>query len=242
MDMLSKGKQLLDSLFMPVITFVPPWNSYDDNTLASLEMLGFKCISSCMTVGQSLSSNKLQYYLETIDHPNKLLKAIEDNRNRNGIIILMFHHYDFDKDFSMEDLNTLLEEIGHAQNVECLTFRMLCDRNEESDAVRFKANIEINLLSKLLKTGQMLQKKSFAILIRICNLLFYSLLVLCSMFLGRYLFGIRFKGFMIGEGLIMAFVGIAVWWHLLTPLKSILAALLFSLGYIIVCLLIHNKK
>ena len=240
-EMLTKGKQLLDSLFSTTITFVPPWNSYDDNTLMAMEELGFKCISSCMTIGQPLSSKKLQYYPETIDHPNKLIKAIEDNQNRNGIIILMFHHYDFDQ-FTMEDLDALLTKLDGMNNVECLTFKVLCDRNVKSDKVRFKANVEINLLSKLLKTGQMLQTKSFSIVVRICNVLIYCMLVLIVVLLGRFVLGLRGNVYYYGAGIILVLISVIVWWHLLTPLKSIMLALIVLAIHVAANLLISRKQ
>lgn len=240
--MIFKGKHLLDSLFSPIVTFIPPWNNYDDNTLVTLELFGFKCISSCMTIGQPLSSKKLQYFPETIDHPNKLIKAIEDNRNREGIIVLMFHHYDFDKSFSMEDLDLLLINIQNMKNIECLTFKMLCDRHTKSDGNRVKANIEINLLSKILKTGQMLQTKSFAITIRICNLLIYVIIVLIVILFGGFAFGIHSKGYYIGAGIILVLSCLIVWWHFLTPLKSMMAILLVSIIYVIANLLKKRSK
>ena len=242
MDMLSKGKHLLDSLFMPIITFVPPWNSYDDNTLRALELLGFECMSSCMTIGQPLSSAKLQYYPETIDHPNKLINAIKDNKNRNGIIILMFHDYDFDDSFSMSDMDALLNKLNDMDGVECLTFKMLCEKRVKSDRFRFKANIEINLLSKFLKSGQMLQTKLFAVSVRIINLLIYIFIVLVFFLFGWFVCKFRNNYFLLLIVCVMGLVGIVVWWHLLTPLKAVLFTFLISFGALFGALLMNYKK
>jgi peptidoglycan/xylan/chitin deacetylase (PgdA/CDA1 family) len=242
LDMLSKGKRILDSLFDSTQTFIPPYNAYDDNTLKALEILGFDCISSEMYDGHSLSSKRLQYYPETIDHPNKLIKAIEDNKNRNGIIILMFHNYDFDESFSMEKLDSLLMSIRNMKDIECLTFKMLCDRHIRSDGSRIKANVEVNLLSKMLKTGQMLQTKPFAITIRICNLMIYAIIALIIILFGRFAFGIHTKEYYIGAGIILALSCIIVWWHFLTPLKSMMVILLTSIIYVIVCSLKKQSK
>jgi len=44
---IKKGKEFLEQkLGMPVLTFVPPWNSYDVDTLRALEQTGFQCLSS----------------------------------------------------------------------------------------------------------------------------------------------------------------------------------------------------
>ena len=242
LDMISKGKHILDSLFPTVITFIPPFNAYDENTLKALEELEFECISSEIYAGHPLNSNKLWYYPETIDHPNKLIKAIEDNRNRNGIIILMFHHYDFDENFSMDDLDMLLGSIQNMKDVECLTFKMLCDRNTVSDASRVKANVEVNLLSRFLNTRQMLQSKSFTNTVSVCNLLIYVLMALLVILFGWFVLGISSKGYFIGAGIIMALSCIVVWWHLLTPWKSLAAILFVTITYVIANWLKDRKR
>jgi peptidoglycan/xylan/chitin deacetylase (PgdA/CDA1 family) len=44
--MLSEGRSTLESLYhVSVTTFIPPWNSYDENTLRALDSLGFKVVS-----------------------------------------------------------------------------------------------------------------------------------------------------------------------------------------------------
>lgn len=48
--MLRKVKAFLDSLFNNIISFIPPWNSYDEDILIALENTGFKCISGCLTI------------------------------------------------------------------------------------------------------------------------------------------------------------------------------------------------
>ena len=240
--MISKGKHILDSLFSPTVTFIPPWNSYDDNTLKALEELGLKCISSCMTIGQPLTSKIIAYYPETIDHPSKLMQAIDDNRNRTGIIILMFHHYDFTQSFTMEDMDVLLKSIKDMNDVECYTFRSLCDRQVNSDEVRFKANIEINLLSKVLRTGQMLQTKSYAITIRVFNLLIYMFIVLAAFVVCRFVFGLRSLGYELGWGIILILTGNIVWWHVIGSLKALMLVFVISISYIVIGLVTHRNR
>ena len=109
--MLSKGKKILDSLFSQVVTFIPPWNKYDSNTLIALQQLGFKCISSCLTIGQPLENPYLQYYPHTVDNMTDFLKAIKDNKNRDCIIILMIHQYDFKEENSIHELDLLLSDL-----------------------------------------------------------------------------------------------------------------------------------
>ena len=210
--------------------------------MKALEELGFVCISAEMYADQPVSSDRLWYYPGTIDHPSKLIKAIEDNRNRNGIITLVMHQYDFDEYFSMDDLDGLLGSIQSMKDVECMTFKMLCDRNIVSDASRFKANIGVNLLSRFLNTGQMLQTKSFTTAVSIFNLLIYALMVLLVILFGWFVLGIIDKGYFIGAGVIMALSCIVVWWHLLTPWKSLAAILFVAIAYVIANWLKDRKK
>lgn len=55
---ISQGKRVLDSLLCcDVSTFIPPWNSYDSNTIRALENGGFKVISSALFGCQSRTSD-----------------------------------------------------------------------------------------------------------------------------------------------------------------------------------------
>ena len=102
----------------------------------------------------------------------------------------------------MDDLDMLLGSIQNMKDVECLTFKMLCDRNTVSDASRVKANVEVNLLSRFLNTRQMLQSKSFTNTVSVCNLLIYVLMALLVILFGWFVLGISSKGYFIGAGII----------------------------------------
>ena len=94
---LSRSKRHLEEILgEPVTTFVPPWNSYDSNTLWVLGKLNFKVISARRrapaTPGISLK------FLSTTASLPRLKRAIQFGRtvtNGQPIIVVLFHHFDF---------------------------------------------------------------------------------------------------------------------------------------------------
>jgi peptidoglycan/xylan/chitin deacetylase (PgdA/CDA1 family) len=99
--MLSAGKGTLESLYrVRITTFVPPWNSYDENTLLALDNLGFEVISassdrhSITTIGHS---QKLRFLPCTCDLGD-LREAVEAARrssDHDALIVVLLHPYDF---------------------------------------------------------------------------------------------------------------------------------------------------
>ena len=171
---LKKGKLLLDSIFITnVKTFIPPWNAYDENTLQALDSLGFKAISSALSINQPVTCRYINYYPSTIDKPETLLKTLKYNKNRDGTIVLLFHHYDFNSTFTTDPLAKLICIVNKMPNMKFTTIIELIKNNDLADAKRIAANMEINLLTKILKTSSMLQNTSYALLLRLVNLLFY---------------------------------------------------------------------
>jgi predicted deacetylase len=101
LNKLSKGKKLLEkTIGVPVTTFVPPFNTYDQNTLKALEALGFTTLSADARQKAS-SDSRLNFIPFTIRLP-ELKEAIRRARassDRQPLIVIMTHHYDF-KEFS----------------------------------------------------------------------------------------------------------------------------------------------
>jgi peptidoglycan/xylan/chitin deacetylase (PgdA/CDA1 family) len=240
---LAKGKFLLDSVFRTnVQTFIPPWNVYDDNTLKALDALSFRSISSSMTIDQPVSNKHINYYPHTLDSPKLLLKAMEDNKNRNGIIVLMFHPYDFNKEFTADSLENILIRISNNREVEFTTFAGLLTKNNLSDAKRINANLETNLLTKLLKTRTMIQKTSYTLFLRITNLFLYMVISIFTFSFSRFLLGMKSVKMNVIFSVLLILMGITVWIHLTGPLKLLLVAIslpiltvvIFKIVYVIV--------
>ncbi|MBI1956471.1 MAG: DUF2334 domain-containing protein [Acidobacteria bacterium] len=97
MRMITKGKSYLEQLLEnPVSVFVPPWNSYDANTIRALEKLGFLAISAGLP-GYVPSSSSLAFLPSTVGlrHLPNAIAAARRSRHRGQIIVILFHDFDF---------------------------------------------------------------------------------------------------------------------------------------------------
>lgn len=238
---LTASYQVLDSLFsMPPITFIPPWNNYDTTTLDVLAELGVKVVSSCMTIGQSFDNPQLTYLpctVGTSDAFPSFSEALSNNANRNGILVFMFHPYDFDESFTMDDLDALLTEVSTMRNVRCVTFRDLWSEGVVSDRCRMEANLEVNLLTKLMGVNTIIQPTLLAVVRRMANLLIYwlttALMMFASLRLIRRIRTLKSPAWIHMLVLLCFFALLfgCVWLHAWSPLKSLLLSIVLPLVY-----------
>ena len=92
-----KGKTLLEDIFPSTIkTFVPPWNTYDHNTLRVLEELGFQIISADR-IGESNIRSKLKFLPATcsIKRMELIIQRAKYFSGNPNLIVALFHDYDF---------------------------------------------------------------------------------------------------------------------------------------------------
>jgi len=102
---LSAGKEYLQNVTgAPVTTFLPPWNTYDLNTLSALEESGFSILSANKK-GLVSRGSKLHYLPISCDLPElkDAVKAARRSSDKQPLLVALLHDYDF------LDLN---EEIG----------------------------------------------------------------------------------------------------------------------------------
>jgi peptidoglycan/xylan/chitin deacetylase (PgdA/CDA1 family) len=99
--MLSAGKATLESLYhVSVTTFIPPWNSYDENTLRALDDLGFDLVSGAsmtFAIAASAGFERLQFLPYTC-LPAHLREAVDFARvspDSDPIIVVMLHPSNF---------------------------------------------------------------------------------------------------------------------------------------------------
>lgn len=96
-DKLAKGKKYIEGMTnIPITTFVPPWNTYDLNTLKALDKLGFSIISSNKN-GEATNDSKL-FFLPASTELSMLRDAIKVARTSpddQPLIVVLFHAYDF---------------------------------------------------------------------------------------------------------------------------------------------------
>jgi len=98
LDLLSTGKELLDGIFKKKNRgLVPPWNSFDENTLVATKQLGFTFISAGWDLPPDYKSPKIKILPRTGQASN-LIMDIHKYRAYSAlspIIIAVLHHYDF---------------------------------------------------------------------------------------------------------------------------------------------------
>lgn len=158
---IKKAKNAIDSILnINVNIFIPPFNTYDKNTLESLANLKFEIISA--SINGSSASDKIKYIPSTINDLNKLPKVIRRYQNSNVLIVVLMHSYSF-KDgtgtnyegthsnrMDFKQLNTLLSWIKSLDYINATTFYSL-NKNEIFDNKRLELNsLDNNLVIKIL--------------------------------------------------------------------------------------------
>lgn len=158
-DKLSKGKKALDSLLnIEINVFVPPFDTYDNNTLKALIDLNFKIISGDKYGG--CIYDEIKYIPATYGDFFKLSEIIEKNINDNVTIVFLFHPYSFIENsfkypdiieprISLNYLDSLLSSIKK-QDISFYTFSDLA-KTENFDRALYESNsLKYNLLTKIL--------------------------------------------------------------------------------------------
>jgi peptidoglycan/xylan/chitin deacetylase (PgdA/CDA1 family) len=95
---LAHGKSILEEQFQcPIVSFVPPWGNYDDNTIRAVEAVGFSIISADPR-GPALKESSLLYVPGTC-RIHQLKEAIAEARSlpssNSALITAVIHPYDF---------------------------------------------------------------------------------------------------------------------------------------------------
>lgn len=154
---LSKGKKFLEKAFgTPVRTFIPPYNEYSLATLKVIKKLNFKTISSDEKHGP-LDNSKLIYLPESCNLAS-LKGNIQELRRKKtgGVIVVMFHHFDFIEDnkvrgnITKEGLENLVSWVSHQSDVNVKSL------DEASNLILNKKYIDYKLLSQLQRTSSFL--------------------------------------------------------------------------------------
>ncbi|MBL4780856.1 MAG: DUF2334 domain-containing protein [Porticoccaceae bacterium] len=98
LNLLSTGKKLLDGIFQKKNRgLVPPWNSFDENTLVATKKLGFTFISAGWDLPPGYKNPKIKILprtTQTSDLINEVNKY-KAYTMLSPLIIAVLHHYDF---------------------------------------------------------------------------------------------------------------------------------------------------
>jgi len=142
-----------------VETFIPPWDSFDKQTLRAAEAEGFRCFSAS-AAGPDMRRTRLR----TVPVTTGLIgvrNAIEEaRRQHNGrpIVGVLFHYYELRESgdaravMSLEDFERLLEWISGQREVQVVTISRLLDQAVDLSPSRWAANAPVAWVPPLLRT------------------------------------------------------------------------------------------
>ena len=91
------GKVFLDEmLHTKITTFIPPFNSYDTNTLRALEKLDFQCLSANLS-GETVATTTLKILPATctLAQIREVIHYAREIIDYHPMICVLFHQYDF---------------------------------------------------------------------------------------------------------------------------------------------------
>lgn len=133
--LVDRGKAILDSCLhahgvkteaMP-IGFVFPCNVYDKTSLHILKDNDFSILSSNLVASLSKELTSYPCTTENFEEIESHLDKLAD-----GVIILLFHNYTINEDYTFDQLDALLKRISNDKNIECITLRELYRRGQAS--------------------------------------------------------------------------------------------------------------
>ena len=152
-----KGKRMLEEMFSKKITtFVPPFNSYDLNTIQILEHHGFRSLSA-NRAGVAKENSSL-HYLPVTCELNEVRKAVEEaGRVHDGqsVIGVMFHEFDFsdiDKKrgrISYGEFVRLLDWLAAKRDVRVMSIEQVVGAVNDIGSRRYLDNRSYCLMFKL---------------------------------------------------------------------------------------------
>lgn len=142
-----RGKKFLEGKFGTHInTFIPPWNSYDHNTLKALDEAGIDCISA-NRYGLADKSLRLKY-APIVAEISDLKRAINTARGLNEapLIVVLMHPYDFTESgdsrakISCVEFGNLLLWLSSQQDIKVCSISQLLSQRVSLGDDRFIAN------------------------------------------------------------------------------------------------------
>jgi peptidoglycan/xylan/chitin deacetylase (PgdA/CDA1 family) len=145
---IEKGKIFLEEiLHAEISTFIPPFNSYDLNTVRVLEKLGFKCISSSID-GDATEFSNLYFLPKTCSllQLQNAIKAARMIRDPQPIIVVLLHEYDFleiDKGrgtFTYQEFLDVVNWLASQKDIHMMSINQAIHAISDLSAKRFLMN------------------------------------------------------------------------------------------------------
>jgi peptidoglycan/xylan/chitin deacetylase (PgdA/CDA1 family) len=97
-EILARGRDFLaDAVGAPPTLFVPPWNSYDANTVKALEQCGFRGLSASRYSPWPEKSTRLAFapYTTELGGMRSAIQAARESGEDAPVVGVMMHPYDF---------------------------------------------------------------------------------------------------------------------------------------------------
>ena len=138
------GRTFLENaLGMDVRTFVPPFNTYDANTVRAAEASGFACLSADMW--RTADPTSVMAFLPATCTPVDIKQAVADARQSGDptpIVVVLFHEYEFVEidaargTMTFEQFLANLQWLSEQPDVRIVPMREITD----ADSSRYAAN------------------------------------------------------------------------------------------------------
>ena len=126
LNLLNEGKDLLDGIFKTNKRgFVPPWNTFDSNTMLAAKELGFDFISA----GWETPNNLNEHNIMVLPRTGQISDLVKDARKfkrysaLSPMIISVMHHYDFiesnenNPKFDLHEFEEIIKSITSMKHV-----------------------------------------------------------------------------------------------------------------------------
>lgn len=215
---LELGSRLLDSIFGEHIhIFIPPWNMYNQNTLNILADLGYDAISADLNTKRTFRDSRFQYYPEGAPHAYVFKEATAKNDRRDGLLVWMFHRYDFPNEISIDEMRHLLQKVKANKNLHIVTMDSLLVLDNSFNTERIETNLTHPLLTKILYTRPIILTTSEARLLRIYDILLWLFIVGLISFIGLIWIDCNKKKYLLIQSMVIIITGIQTWHQFVMP-------------------------
>ena len=142
---IKQGKMFLETKTgSSVNKFIPPWNSYDEQTLKVLESLGFTAISGKRDAPVTPHS-KLKYLPETcsVRRLRSAISSVRSSSSYRPIIVLVFHAFEFSEDYqhlgslSIVEFAELIKWLHQQKDIRLVSIQQALDKIPGLNVNRF---------------------------------------------------------------------------------------------------------
>lgn len=153
---ISAGKHLLESqIGAEVSIFIPPWNSYDENTVRMVEDLGFRTLSAAFGAAPSWSYLKFAPVTCGLDAISEAVAQAKRTANGSRLVGVLLH------DFEFAGYGTCWHEYGRGRrNKSVTTFERFAGQLR---ALLAEPDLEISSIGQLVTAGEDLTARRVAL-------------------------------------------------------------------------------